>query len=127
MFGTQYFKAFWTHARVISILKPGNDLALPSSYRTISLLDTIGKLFVKILSRILYEVCGSGLHRDKHFGLRPKNSTALQLVRLVDGVYRIFDEKRLKGSLFFILAKAFDTVCVEASRTNSQSLIFLRT
>jgi hypothetical protein len=42
---TQYFPPVWKHARVISILKPGNDLALPSSYRPISLLDTIGKVF----------------------------------------------------------------------------------
>jgi hypothetical protein len=34
---------------VCSILKPGKDPALPLSYRPISLLDTIGKLFEKIL------------------------------------------------------------------------------
>ena len=33
------------HARLISILKPGKDPALSSSYRPISLLDTIGNLF----------------------------------------------------------------------------------
>jgi hypothetical protein len=33
----------------------------------------IGKLFEKILlSRILYEVSGSGLLRDEQFGFRPK-------------------------------------------------------
>ena len=37
------------HARVISILKPGKDPALPSSYWPSSLLDTIGELFEKIL------------------------------------------------------------------------------
>jgi len=47
---TQYFPQTWKHARVISIfIKPGKDPALPSSYRLISLLDTIGKLFKKIL------------------------------------------------------------------------------
>jgi hypothetical protein len=39
------FPPVWKHARVISILKPGKDPSLPSSYRPISLLDTIGKLF----------------------------------------------------------------------------------
>jgi hypothetical protein len=39
---------------VIPILKPGKDQSLPSLYGPISLLDTIGKLFEKILlSRIL--------------------------------------------------------------------------
>jgi hypothetical protein len=44
---THYFPTMWKHARVISILKPGKDPALPSSYRPISLLDRIGKIFEK--------------------------------------------------------------------------------
>jgi hypothetical protein len=80
----QYFPPVWKHARVISILKPGKDPSLPSSNRPISLLDTIGKLFEKILlSRILSEVSGRGLLRDEQFGFRPKHSTSLQLARLV--------------------------------------------
>jgi len=51
------FPQVWKHAREISILKPGKDPALPSSYRPISLLDTIGKLFENILlNNFLYEV-----------------------------------------------------------------------
>jgi len=54
---------------VISILKPGKNPALLSYYRPISLLDTIGKLFEKILSaRILHEVSERGLMRDEQFG-----------------------------------------------------------
>jgi hypothetical protein len=29
----QYFSSAWNHARVVSILKPGKDPTLPSSYR----------------------------------------------------------------------------------------------
>jgi hypothetical protein len=69
IFRTQYFPSAWKHARVISILKPGKDLALPSSYRPISLLDTSRKVFEKIrLRRILTEVSERGLLRDKQFG-----------------------------------------------------------
>jgi hypothetical protein len=67
---TQYSPPVWKHARVISILKPGKDPALPFSYWPISLLDTIGKVFEKILlSRIVSEVNGRGLLRDEQFGL----------------------------------------------------------
>jgi hypothetical protein len=38
---THHFPTAWKHARVISILKPGKHSALRSSYRPISLLDTI--------------------------------------------------------------------------------------
>jgi hypothetical protein len=67
---TQYFPAEWKHARVFYILKPGKDPALPSSYRPISLLGTIGNLFENILlARILKEVSERGLLRDEQFGL----------------------------------------------------------
>jgi len=114
IFRTQYFPAAWKHARLFSILKPGKDPAMPSSYRTISLLDTIGKLFEKILlSRILYEVSGRGLLRDEQFGLRPKHSTAVPLAHLVARVSRNFDENRLTGAVFLDEAKAFDVVWVD--------------
>jgi hypothetical protein len=111
---TQYFPAAWKHARVFSILKPGKHLALPSFYRPICLLDTIAKFFEKILlSRIICEVSGRGLPRDEQFGFRSKHSTALQLVRLVERVYRNFDERRLTDAVFLDVAKAYDTEWVD--------------
>jgi len=75
---THHFPSFWKHARVTSMLKPGKDPALPSSYRPISLLDTIGKLFEKILlARILHEVSERDLMQDEQFGFRPRHSTSL--------------------------------------------------
>jgi hypothetical protein len=44
IFCTHLFPQVWKHARVISFLILGKDLALSSSYRPISLLDTISKL-----------------------------------------------------------------------------------
>ena len=96
---------------MISILKTGKDPALPSSYWPISLLDTIGKLFEKILlSRTLQEVNVRGLLRNEHFGFLHRNSTSLQLARLVEIITRNFGEKRLTGAVFHDVAKAFDTV-----------------
>jgi len=110
---THHFPTVWKQARVISILKPGKDPALHSSYRPISLLDTIGKLFEKILlARILHEVCERGLMRDEQFGFRPRYSTSLQLASLVERITRNFGEKRLTGVVFLDAAKAFDTVWI---------------
>jgi hypothetical protein len=48
----------------------GKDPALPPSYQPISPLDTIGKLFEKILlARIRSEVSERGLMQDQQFGL----------------------------------------------------------
>ena len=104
----------WKHARVISIIKPGKDPALLSSYRHISLFDTIGKLFEKILlARILHVVSERGLMRDDQFGFRPRHSTSLQLARLFQRITRNFGEKRFNGPVFLDVAKAFDTVWID--------------
>jgi hypothetical protein len=103
---THHIPTVWKHARVISILKTGKDPALPSSYRPISLLYTIGILFeMVLLARILYEVNGRVLMRDELFGFRPKHSTSLQLARLVEIIARNFGEKRLTGTVFLELPK----------------------
>ena len=107
---TQYFPPVCKHTRVISILKPGKDRALPSSYRPISLLDMIGKI---LLSRILSKVSWCWLLRDEQFRFRPKHSTSLQLARLFERVSRNLGEKRLTGAVSLDVAKAFDTVWVD--------------
>jgi hypothetical protein len=90
---THHLLTGWKHARVISVLKPGKDPALPSSYRPIILLDTIGKLFEKtLLARILHVVNESGLMRDEQFCFRPRHSTSLKLARLVERIIRNFGE-----------------------------------
>ena len=114
IFRTQYSPAPWKHSHFYSILKHRKDPALLSSYRSVSLLDTIGKLFEKLLlSRILCDVSGHGVLRGEHFGCRPKNSTALHLAPLEERVSRNFDGKRLTGAVFLDVAKAFDTVCFD--------------
>jgi hypothetical protein len=110
----QYFPPVWKHTRVLPILKSGKNPTQPSSYRSRSLLDTVGKLFDKILlNRVLWEVKERGLLIDEQFGFRPKHSTTLQLARLVERVNRNFDERRLTGAVFLDVAKAFDTVWVK--------------
>ena len=107
---THHFPQTWKHARVISILKPGKGPALPSSYRPISLLDRIGKLFEKILlARILHGINKRGLMGDEQFAFRPRHSRSLQLTGLVERITRNFDEKRLNGAV----AKAFDTLWID--------------
>ena len=45
-----YFQEIWKMANICMILKPGKKAALPTSYRPISLLPILGKLFEKIMT-----------------------------------------------------------------------------
>ena len=47
---THHFPSEWMHATEISILKPGKNPALPSSYRPTGLLDTIGKILENVVA-----------------------------------------------------------------------------
>jgi len=62
-----YFPPVWKHTSVFTILKPGEDPVLPSSYRPIRLLDTTEYLFEIILpTMIVNEVRGHWfLHKEK--------------------------------------------------------------
>jgi len=73
MFRIQHFPSSCKHAPVFSNLKPCKNPALPPSYRRISLLDMIGKLFEILFTRIVCDVSGHGLLRNKQLGFRPKH------------------------------------------------------
>jgi hypothetical protein len=111
MFRIQLFPSSCKHAPVFSILKPCKIPALPPSYRPISLLDTIGKLFEILFNRMVCDVSGHRLLRNKQLGLRPKYWTTLQLNQFV--VSRNFGDKRRIGAVFLSVAQAFDTVWVD--------------
>jgi hypothetical protein len=64
------------------------------------------------LSRVR-EVKERGLLRDEQFDFRPKHSTTLQLARLVEIVNRIFEERRLTGAVFLVVANAFDAAWIK--------------
>jgi hypothetical protein len=99
---------------VVPILKPGKDLTLPSSYRPVSLFDTVGKLFEKILlTRGVREINQRGLPCDEQFGFRRRHSKTLQLAHLVERANTNFDETRLTGAVFLDVVKAFNTVQVK--------------
>ena len=98
---------------MISIVKPGKDPTLTSSFRLTSLLAKVRKLFEKILlPRILREVKLRGLLGDEQFGFRLKHSTIMQLARLLERDNRNIREKRLTVVVFLDICKNFDTVWI---------------
>ncbi|GBP18729.1 Probable RNA-directed DNA polymerase from transposon BS [Eumeta japonica] len=106
-----YFPPAWKEAEVIGIHKPGKPRDLPASYRPISLLSGLAKLFERVLkTRLSKHLFGKGLIIDEQFGFRPAHSCPQQVLRLVEYVTEGFKTKQKTVAVFFDVAKAFDRV-----------------
>ena len=75
----------WKQAIVIGIPKPGKPKTDPTSYRPISLLCTIGKIYERILyTRLKDYAYDNKLIPDEQFGFRSKHSCVQQVHRIVE-------------------------------------------
>ncbi|GBP67659.1 Probable RNA-directed DNA polymerase from transposon BS [Eumeta japonica] len=94
-----YFPSAWKEAEVIGIHKPGKSRDLPASYRPISLLTDLAKLFERVLkTRLSNHLFGKGLIIDEQFGFRPAHSCPQQVLRLVEYVTEGFKTKQKNRS-----------------------------
>lgn len=97
-------------AKVVPIHKggPGDD---PGNFRPISLLPIIGKVFEKILKAQIEEYLETNsILNESQFGFRKGMSTSTAISSLVEFIYAGFEEKKLTGTCFCDLSKAFDCV-----------------
>ena len=97
-------------AKIIPIFKSG-DVSIISNYRPISILSAFSKISEKLVSTRLinYLTQHSILHKNQ-FGFRPKLSTCLALLQLIDDASKSIDDGNITVGVFINLAKAFDTV-----------------
>ena len=92
-FDLGYFADKWKISTISMILKPDKSAALPSSYRPISLLPIIGKLFERILTvRLTLYMEQNGLVNKFQCGFRKKKSTVHQLIRLAEHIYKWYNK-----------------------------------
>ena len=91
----------WKVAQIIRIPKPGKDKTLTSSYRPISLLPLLSKLFEIIFAERLHLIINDkNLLPNHQFGFRKKHSTIQQIHRLTNKIITDFDNKRICVSVF---------------------------
>lgn len=106
-----YFPNVWKISQIIMIPKPGKDLTQISSYRPISLLPTISKLFERLLlSKITPYLNNSSIIPQHQFGFREKHGTIEQVHRIVSEISKAFVEKKYCSAIFLDVAQAFDKV-----------------
>ena len=99
----------WRQARVVALLKPGKDPNNSKSYRPISLLCILYKIYERmILARISPNV-EEHLSPDQA-GFRPGRSCCGQLINLTQFIEDGFENKQITGAVFMDLTAAYDTV-----------------
>lgn len=101
----------WKIAEVIMIPKPGKPPHETTSYRPISLLPIMSKLFEKLLLKRLKPIIErKNLIPDHQFGFRNNHSTIDQVHRITNTIEKTLEEKKVCSSIFLDVAQAFDKV-----------------
>jgi hypothetical protein len=107
----EYFPSQWKIAQIIVIPKPGKPLHEASSYRPISLLSIVSKVFEKLLLKRLQPIIDSqNLIPEHQFGFRRQHSTIEQVHRLVNCIRNTLEKKQFCASAFLDVKQAFDKV-----------------
>ena len=104
----------WKQAKVIMLPKPGKDLTKPTSYRPISLLPAIGKVFERIIaSRLSTFLEKTNYFDENQAGFRKNRSTLDQLFKLSQSVSTALKKHKKAVGVFLDVEKAFDAVWLE--------------
>lgn len=111
MLRLNYVPNVWKVAEIIMILKPGKPPNETKSYRPISLLPIMSKLFEKLLLKRLKPIIENRkLIPNYQFGFREKHSTVDQVHRITDIIEKALEEKQICSTIFLDVAQAFDKV-----------------
>lgn len=110
-----YFPSEWKIAKVVAIAKPNKDHTRTSSYRPISLLNSISKIFEKIvLHRLNNYIELEQIFPNTQFGFRPQHSTTHQLARVVNHLKTSQQNQKSTGLVTLDIEKAFDSIWHDA-------------
>lgn len=100
----------WNITELIPIHKPDKDKTTPSSYRPISLANTMGKLMEKMVNfRLTWYLEKNNILNSVQCGFRQNRSTSDHLTNLTNEIQLAFHEKQHLIAVFFDLEKAYDT------------------
>ena len=91
---TGHFPALWKVSQIIMIHKPGKPMFEVTSYRPISLLPIVSKLFEKILLRRLMTALSElSVIPDHQFGFRQEHATIEQIYRVCQVIRTTLEKK----------------------------------
>jgi hypothetical protein len=104
-----YLPAQWKIAPIILISKPGKPPNELTSYRPISLLPIISKVFEKLLLKRILPMVES-LIPNHQFGLRKRHSATEKTHRILRKINEAVENRQYCSAAFLDISQAFDKV-----------------
>ena len=108
------FPSCWKPTTIIPIYKPGKPTSSPPSFRPISLISCISKLFERlILSRLTFHLKSYHLLSTCQAGFHPGRSSFDQILTLSQSIWDGFQNKKPPDRTILVsvdFSKAFDSV-----------------
>lgn len=105
------FPKKWKKVKIIAIGKPGKLPNLLTSYRPISLLNSLIKIAEKIIhTRITNHLKRHKIRINEQFGYKKGHYIVAQLTRVCDYVTDNFNQNKYTSIVLLDIEKAFDTV-----------------
>lgn len=106
-----YFPEKWKLAKIFFIPKPGKDVFKVESYRPISLLPILSKLFEKLLlDKLQNNLDRNNIIPTHQFGFRSQHSTIEQVHKIFTKIKEAMEDNEYCIGLFLDVAQAFDKV-----------------
>lgn len=106
-----YYPPQWKLAQIILIPKPGKPPCEAESYRPISLLPVISKVFEKLLlKRLRPIILKNNLIPPHQFGFQEKHATIEQIHRVTATIEQDLQAGRYCSAAFLDISQAFDKV-----------------
>lgn len=114
MLNNAYWPSGWKNGIVIPILKPSKDPTMVDSYRPITLLSCLSKVFESwILIKIRKHCDDNKILPVEQFGFRPRHSTVHALAILTHNITTAINNKIPTLACSLDCEKAFDTTWIE--------------
>ena len=97
----------WTQSKFFAILKPGKDSAIPKSYRPISLLCHMYKLYERLILNRIAPSVERHIIKDQA-GFIPGKSCCSQLFNLTQHIEDGYQRGMITGAAFVNISAAYD-------------------
>ena len=108
------FPSTWKEGLIVPIKKPSKPPEELKSYRPITLLSCLGKLFERIIqARLEYHLENTNCLSETQFGFRKGRGTINCLLRLENTIKNALASNEIVGAVYIDLTSAFDTVWIK--------------